>query len=120
MVLGALSSSPVHRALVLVLGTNIAVLLDCLKSSRQCAFLTYLLTKHPTCACPRSQKTLNHLAWCVIILNAMRTAEQREREVLSATKLRPNDEGKSKAGSGVGAAVVEAVKALDVPVKNID
>jgi len=71
-------------------------------------------------ACPRSQKTLNHLAWCVIILNAMRTAEQREREVLSATKLRPNDEGKSKAGSGVGAAVVEAVKALEVPVKNID
>ena len=42
---GALSSSPVHRALVLVLGTNIAVLLDCSKSSRQCSlpsFLTYL------------------------------------------------------------------------------
>ena len=39
------SSSPVHRALVLVLGTNIAVLLDCSKSSRQCSlpsFLTYL------------------------------------------------------------------------------
>ena len=29
LVLGALSSSPVHRALVLVLGTNIAVLLCC-------------------------------------------------------------------------------------------
>ena len=30
---------------MLVLGTNIAVLLDCSKSSRQCrAFLTYLLT----------------------------------------------------------------------------
>ena len=45
LVLGALSSSPVHRALVLVLGTNIAVLLDCSKSSRQCSlpyFLTYL------------------------------------------------------------------------------
>ena len=44
LVLGALSSSPVHRALVLVLGTNIAVLLDCSKSSRQCSlpsFLTY-------------------------------------------------------------------------------
>ena len=41
------SSSPVHRALVLVLGTNIAVLLDCSKSSRQCSLpylLTYLLT----------------------------------------------------------------------------
>ena len=37
------SSSPVHRALVLVLGTNIAVLLDCSKSSRQCS-LPYLLT----------------------------------------------------------------------------
>ena len=36
------SSSPVHRALVLVLGTNIAVLLDCSKSSRQCS-LPYLL-----------------------------------------------------------------------------
>ena len=40
---GALSSSPVHRALVLVLGTNIAVLLDCSKWSRQCS-LYYLLT----------------------------------------------------------------------------
>jgi len=29
LVLGALSSSPVHRALVLVSGTNIAVLLCC-------------------------------------------------------------------------------------------
>ena len=47
LVLGALSSSPVHRALVLILGTNIAVLLDCSKSSRQCSlpsFLTYLPT----------------------------------------------------------------------------
>ena len=46
LVLGALSSSPVHLALVLVLGTNIVVLLDCSKSSRQCSlpsFLTYLL-----------------------------------------------------------------------------
>ena len=41
LVLGALSSSPVHRALVLVLGTNIAVLLDCSKSP---SFLTSLLT----------------------------------------------------------------------------
>ena len=46
VVLGALSSSPVHRALVLVLGTNIAVLLDCSKSSRQCS-LYYLLTYLP-------------------------------------------------------------------------
>ena len=48
--IGALSSSPVHRALVLVLGTNIAVLLDCSKSSRQCSlpYLLYLLT-HGIC-----------------------------------------------------------------------
>ena len=32
LVLGALSSSPVHRALVLVLGTNIAVLLETVRS----------------------------------------------------------------------------------------
>ena len=45
LVLGALSSSPVHRALVLVLGTNIAVLLDCSKSCLDSvAFLAYLLT----------------------------------------------------------------------------
>ena len=53
LVLGAHSSSPVHRALVLVLGTNIAVLSDCSKSSRQCSlpsFLTYLLA--PGAKCP--------------------------------------------------------------------
>ena len=50
----------------------------------------------------------------------MRTAEQREREVLSASKLQPNDEGKSKAGSGVAVVVYAAVKARDVPVNNID
>ena len=49
LVLGALSSSPVHRALVLVLGTNIAVLLDCSKSSRQCS-LPYLLLTASTCS----------------------------------------------------------------------
>ena len=43
LVLGALSSSPVHRALVLGVGTNIAVLLGCSKSSRQCN-LSFLLT----------------------------------------------------------------------------
>ena len=47
LVLGALSSSPVHRALVLVLGTNIAVLLDCSKSSRQCSLPYLLLTIRP-------------------------------------------------------------------------
>ena len=44
LVLGALSSSPVHRALVLVLGTNIAVLLDCSSRLDSVAFLPYLLT----------------------------------------------------------------------------
>ena len=43
LVLGAVSSSPVHRALVLVLGTNIAVLLDCSSRLDSVAFLTYLL-----------------------------------------------------------------------------
>ena len=47
LVLGALSSSPVHRALVLVLGTNIAVLLGGSKSSRQSVcdlyYLLYLI-----------------------------------------------------------------------------
>ena len=45
--LGGVSSSPVHRAFVLVLGTNIAVLLDCSKSSRQCSlsfFFFYFYT----------------------------------------------------------------------------
>ena len=44
LVLGAHSSSPEHRALVLVLGTNIAVLLDCSSRLDSVAFLTYLLT----------------------------------------------------------------------------
>ena len=44
LVLGALSSSPVHRALVLVLGTNIAVLLDCSSRLDSVAFLPYFLT----------------------------------------------------------------------------
>ena len=41
-----------HSALVLVLGTNIAVLLDCSKSSRQCSLpslLPYLLGKEVNC-----------------------------------------------------------------------
>ena len=39
------SACSLHHALVLVLGTNIAVLLDCSKSSRQCSLpYTYLLT----------------------------------------------------------------------------
>ena len=43
LVLGALSSSLVHRALVLVLGT-IAVLLDCSSRLDSVAFLPSLLT----------------------------------------------------------------------------
>ena len=52
--LGGVSSSPVHRAFVLVLGTNIAVLLDCSKSSGQCSLsylLTYLRTDKNLCRC---------------------------------------------------------------------
>ena len=43
---GAFIIASTHRALVLVLGTNIAVLLGCSKSSRQCDvyYLRYLLT----------------------------------------------------------------------------
>ena len=44
LVLGALSSSPVHRALVLGVGSNIAVLLDCRSRLDSVAFFTYLLT----------------------------------------------------------------------------
>ena len=53
LVLGALSSSPVHRALVLVLGTNIAVLLpwalfEVVRQSDLTYFLPYFLSKlHP-------------------------------------------------------------------------
>ena len=53
LVLGALSSSPVHRALVLVLGTNIAVLLDCSSRLDSVAFLPYLLT-YSTVVCRRA------------------------------------------------------------------
>ena len=62
LVLGALSSSPVHRALVLVLGTSIAVLLDCSKSSRQCS-LSYLLTylpKHRPTATQAATRSRSH------------------------------------------------------------
>ena len=44
LVLGALSSCPVHRTLVLVLGTHIAASLDCSESSRQCGLYYSLLT----------------------------------------------------------------------------
>ena len=44
LVLGALSSSPVHRTLVLVSGTNIAELLCCCECLDSVAFITYLLT----------------------------------------------------------------------------
>ena len=47
LVLGAFHHRhTVHRAFVLVLGANIAALLDCSKSSRQCS-LSYLLTYLP-------------------------------------------------------------------------
>ena len=67
------------------------------------------------CMCAHeSQKTLNHLAWTVILLNAMRTPEQREREVLSASKLQPNDEGKSKGGAGVAVEHIQASPVGDI------
>ena len=66
LVLGALSSSPVHRALVLVLETNIAVLLDCSKSSRQCvAFLPYLLTYEGGTTTDVDTKSLYIRAACI-------------------------------------------------------
>ena len=48
LVLGALSSSPVHRALVLVLGTNIAVLLCCRSrlDSVTCYLYLYIPGRH--------------------------------------------------------------------------
>ena len=62
LVLGALSSSPVHRALVLVLGTNIAVLLDCSKSSRQCSlpYLLLLIRENPASRGSQSVSSLPH------------------------------------------------------------
>ena len=57
LVLGALSSSPVHRALVLVLGTNIAVLLDCSSRLDSVAFLPYLLLRRRSTRTPRTSPT---------------------------------------------------------------
>ena len=71
LVLGALSSSPVHRSLVLVLGTNIAVLSDCSKSSRLdsvALFLTYLLTAQKK---KKKKKCVTVLA-CFLLLLLLR------------------------------------------------
>lgn len=64
--------------------------------------------------------TQNHLAWCVITLNAMRFKDLKEREVLSTSKLYKDKRGKSKTGANVGGSVVTAVDDYDVPVANID
>ena len=44
----------------------------------------------------------------------------REREVVAATKLKPDSKGKSKTGANVGAANVAAVKDFDLPVDKVD
>ena len=64
---------------------------------------------------------MNHLAWCVIILNCLRTnTSVREREVLSTSKLKKDSECKSKTGANVGGAAITAVDEYDMPVGNID
>jgi hypothetical protein len=47
---------------------------------------------------------MNHLAWCVIILNCTRTASVREPEVLSTSKLKDDE----KAGLKVVAKAVKS------------
>ena len=65
--------------------------------------------------------TLNHLAWSVIVLNAPRAlTDQREREVISTSKLPKDAEGSAKTGKGVAAANIAALEEYDVPVSNID
>jgi hypothetical protein len=66
------------------------------------------------------EATINHLAWCVIILVAVRCGNVREREVLSTSKLKPDSEGMSKTGVGVGGANITALDCFEVPVENID
>ena len=72
------------------------------------------------CTIQWDEVTMNHLAWCVIILNCTRTASVREREVLSTSKLKKDEKGMSKQGHQVGGAVITAVDEYDVPVANID
>ena len=71
-------------------------------------------------AAPAWQVTLNTLAWCCIILSCKRPDGKREREVLSTSKLKPNDAGLAKTGANVGGACVTAIKAFDVPVDTVD
>lgn len=66
------------------------------------------------------EATLNKVAWCCIILNCMRMDKGREREVLSTTKLRPDNNGHSKTGANIGSANAVAVSEFDVPCANID
>ena len=72
------------------------------------------------CSIQWDEVTMNHLAWCVIILNCMRSSTVREREVLSTSKLMPGASGKSKDGPNVGGANITAIDEYDVPVHNID
>jgi hypothetical protein len=72
------------------------------------------------CVMQWDEVTMNHLSWCVIILNCIRAAALREREVLSTCKLKPDANGKSKTGLNVGGACIKAVDEYDMPVQNID
>jgi hypothetical protein len=65
--------------------------------------------------------TINHLAWVVVILCCPRSDGNREREVLSTSKLEPDDKGASKTGSNIGGiALPEAISEFDAPVDHID
>ena len=73
------------------------------------------------CVVQWDEVTLNHLSWSVIILNAQHgSTDLREREVISCTKLRKDEDGASKTGVIVGGAVTTALEESDTPVANID
>lgn len=66
------------------------------------------------------EATINGLSWCMIVLNAVRSGNVREREVLAASKLKPDAKGMSKTAVNVYGAVHRAVVDFEVPVQNID
>ena len=72
------------------------------------------------CMIQWDEATINALSWCVIILNCVRVANLREREVLSTSKLAKDAQGMAKTGVGVSGAGKTALEDFDMPVANID
>ena len=64
---------------------------------------------------------MNHVSWSVVILNAPRgKTSEREREVLSTSKLSKNEKDESKTAKNVAGANMSALENMDVPVDHID